>query len=64
MRKAGSMIRGVRAMNRKRDLFRNWYIGFVWPPDFLLVYWTPVWHDGRGPYINIILGCIQIARGF
>ncbi len=26
--------------------------------------WTPVWHEGRGPYICIRLGLIGFWRGY
>ena len=26
--------------------------------------WTPVWHEGRGPYISMRLGCIRFFRGY
>jgi len=26
--------------------------------------WTPIWHEGRGPYVSIGLGIIAIYRGY
>ena len=28
------------------------------------VWWTPFWHNGRGPYISISLGWIHFYRGY
>ena len=27
-------------------------------------WWTPIWHEGRGPYISIGLGIVAIYRGY
>jgi hypothetical protein len=29
-----------------------------------LCLWTPVWHEGRGPYISIGLGIVRFLRGY
>lgn len=26
--------------------------------------WTPIWHEGRGPYVSIGLGIVAIGRGY
>ncbi|GEM_PF-6262191 len=31
---------------------------------FWFNYWTPIWHDGRGPYITMGLGLIAFYRGY
>ena len=31
---------------------------------FWAQWWTPTWHEGRGPYISIGLGIIAIYRGY
>ena len=31
---------------------------------FWFNYWTPVWHEGRGPYITLGLGLIAFYRGY
>lgn len=49
MRDANSFLRGIRAMDRKRDLFHGWGV-WSWRDRFAIWihYWTPIWHDGRG----------------
>ena len=58
----GSVRRGVKAMPRKLDLLRMWSarrsLGF-WAH-----WWTPTWHDGRGPYVSIGLGFFAVYRGY
>jgi len=27
-------------------------------------FWTPIWHEGRGPYVSIGLGWLAIYRGY
>lgn len=27
-------------------------------------YWTPAWHEGRGPYISIQIGRLRFMRGY
>ena len=54
----GSVWRGIRA---QRGLYpRLWTVrlqcwGFAW---------TPVWHEGRGPYFVLRWGWLYIARGY
>lgn len=61
----GSVWRGVRAMRRNHGPV-NWSIrrqergGLRW----WIIAWTPVWHEGRGPYVSIGLGIIAIYRGY
>lgn len=31
---------------------------------FWFHWWTPVWHEGRGPYISIGLGLFGVYRGY
>lgn len=31
---------------------------------FWVNWWTPKWHEGRGPYITIGLGLFTIMRGY
>lgn len=26
--------------------------------------WTPIWHDGRGPYLSLGLGVFAVYRGY
>jgi hypothetical protein len=34
------------------------------PRKFWLHWWTPAWHDGRGPYISIGLWLFSVMRGY
>lgn len=29
-----------------------------------IMFWTPIWHRGRGPYFTILLGRVRIGRGY
>ena len=29
-----------------------------------LCLWTPVWHDGRGPYVSVGLWIMRFGRGY
>lgn len=43
----------------------GWAIGWSkGERGFWCDYWTPAWHQGRGPYISIGLGLIAIYRGY
>lgn len=42
---------GVKWSIRKQ---RGWHFDF----------WTPVWHQGRGPYLSLGLGWIAVYRGY
>ncbi len=33
-------------------------VGFWWH------WWTPDWHEGRGPYVSIGLGWLTLQRGY
>jgi hypothetical protein len=41
----------------------RWFVDwgrFGWGAAF----WTPVWHEGRGPYLTLLLGICRITRGY
>jgi hypothetical protein len=52
------MLRKVGRVNYsvKRIRLRSAGFWFHW--------WTPVWSEGRGPYISIGLGVIALYRGY
>jgi len=56
---------GIRAMKRESKKAK-WTI--AWLPSRArrcwLHAWTPVWHDGNGPYVSCGLFVIAIYRGF
>ena len=33
-------------------------------PQCWCIMWTPIWHEGRGPYVSIGLGPLRIYRGY
>lgn len=36
----------------------------LWPRAWWWAWWTPVWHEGRGPYLSIGLYVIAVYRGY
>lgn len=34
------------------------------PWGWWLHIWTPIWHEGRGPYVSIGLGPVAVGRGY
>jgi hypothetical protein len=75
MIKVASAVRGVLAMEWNRRCILNliggellhhpsWGIKRLKPWGFWCELWTPMWHDGRGPYFSIGLGPIAIYRGY
>ena len=58
-----SAIRGIKAMTKDHEKV-NIKLTFIKPkkPHFDL--WTPVWHNGRGPYITISFFIIAFYRGY
>jgi hypothetical protein len=38
-----------------------WY---AFKKSFFFNWWTPVWHEGRGPYISIALCRLRFMRGY
>lgn len=66
MRDICSVWRGIRAIKRPYCEPRpRWSIAarpFAF--GFWAHWWTPVWHQGRGPYVSIGLGPIAICRGY
>jgi len=62
-----SFIKGIKAMKVKTNFFKPkyWEICiFKYNMGWWLNYFTPVWHDGRGPYLSIGLLIIVIYRGY
>jgi hypothetical protein len=33
-------------------------------PRFWLHAWTPMWHEGRGPYLSVGIGWVAVYRGY
>lgn len=42
----------------------NWLFDFKANGRFWFQWWTPIWHDDRGPYITIGIGVIRFMRGY
>ena len=53
---------GIKAMNQESKK-ANWAIKWL-HRRFWLHAWTPVWHEGRGPYISCGVWIIAVYRGF
>jgi hypothetical protein len=63
MRSLGSVYRGLRAMRQPYpDPQPGWAIR--WQRGWWLHYWTPTWHEGRGPYLSMCIGIVAIYRGY
>lgn len=66
MRDLGSVWRGLLAMKWPYVKPKpRWAINCKrchW--GFWLHYWTPVWHQGRGPYLTVGLGIVAVYRGY
>lgn len=60
----GSTLRGLLAMEKKQwSENPKWSIRRI-KRGLWFTLWTPIWHDGRGPYVSIGLGVIAIYRGY
>lgn len=72
MRDWKSVIRGIKAMNSKIEIFKRWSLRRIKITrkerkeyrQFWAEWWTPGWHEGRGPYVTIGLGYVAIYRGY
>lgn len=51
-------IKGIIAISFKTKPWRQRNVRFWFDA------WTPVWHEGRGPYITIGLGLFAFYRGY
>ena len=54
---------GIRTM-QPGEWYRHWFIDRPMMHGFWLHIWTPVWHDGRGPYITCGLWFIRFGRRY
>lgn len=63
MRDYRSVWRGIKAIKRPYiEPKPGWAIRFN--KGFWADWWTPIWHEGRGPYVTIGLGFLAIYRGY
>lgn len=60
-----SFCKGIRAMHWPHPHV-NYAVGILRGPSrgFWLCLWTPVWHDGCGPYVMVGLGIVGFWRGY
>lgn len=58
----GSFARGIVEMRPRREIFRRWTVRRK--RGFWCILVTPVYHEGRGPYVSIGLGRVAIYRGY
>jgi len=57
----GSVWRGIRA---QRGLHPELWAVRLQRFGLAIRAWTPAWHNGRGPYVVLLLGWLYIARGY
>jgi hypothetical protein len=63
MRSLVSTWRGIVAMRRPfTEPAPRW--SAAWCRGFWCDCWTPVWHEGRGPYVSLGLGFVAVYRGY
>lgn len=56
-----SVWRGLRVMKLRNGA--KWAVKWM-PRRFWLDAWTPVWHEGRGPYLSCGMWLVAVYRGF
>lgn len=59
----GSFFRGCKAANRF-ELVKRWHVDLGANKKFWFHLWTPIWHEGRGPYVSIGLYFVRVMRGY
>ena len=59
----GSALRGLRRMKFKHGKVK-YAVRFKPYKRAWVECWTPVWHEGRGPYLSIGLWFIAFFRGY
>lgn len=59
----GSVKRGIKAMTKDHAKV-NYEISFGKSKRIWCDAWTPVWHEGRGPYITMGFLFIRFLRGY
>jgi len=59
----GSAWRGIRAFRWPHGKVK-YGIRFHKRPGLGLVLWTPIWHEGRGPYVVAGIGFVFLHRGY
>ena len=57
-----SVWRGICAMTPGHQI--NWAVRQIPRWRLWLHFWTPIWHDGRGPYLSVGFGFFAIYRGY
>lgn len=66
----GLHLRGEEATGMKslrRQLYpAHWVVRWLAPDSraWWWIWWTPRWHDGRGPYISVGLYYLAVYRGY
>ena len=64
LRDIGSVMRGIRAIQKPYGQYGpKWFFG-LGRRGFWCEFWTPTWHEGRGPYLTIGLGFMYFGRGY
>lgn len=64
MRDSGSVWRGIKAIKKPYcEPQPGWSVCFI-PMKVWAIWWTPIWHEGRGPYISVGLLFFAVYRGY
>lgn len=50
-------------MKRNRESV-NWDFTLKWFGTYWCDAWTPIWHEGRGPYLTFGFYFFRICRGY
>ena len=56
--------RSLRAWRHLRRGVNYAITRFSLSSGYWLHIWTPVWHEGRGPYVSVGLGRVALYRGY
>jgi len=59
-----SVWRGIRAIKRPYAEPRPAWTVRPGMCGFWVILWTPIWHEGRGPYVSVGLGLFAVYRGY
>jgi hypothetical protein len=62
MRNFASFWRGIKAM--RCPPWHYCTVRLCREMGFWAIYWTPAWHEERGPYISVGLGILAFYRGY
>ena len=67
LRSLKSTWSGIKLMHKPYpEPLPRWKIWWVpsGGPKFWCHFWTPIWHEGRGPYLSVGIGLFAFGRGY